>query len=79
MHSGSNLTGSLCKCMDCARSRYNILVREARLRYRDEYRAIEDDSDAAEQAIIAGNAALTAARFRERCLIDRVREEIASA
>lgn len=76
MHTGAQLTGAVCKCMDCARQRQDALRHEARIRYRDEFNLIVWSRDNALLAQQEAVRQLELANDRMNDLINRVREEV---
>jgi hypothetical protein len=76
MHSGSKLTGVVCKCIPCAKQRQQALDREARLRYRDEYNEWQELVDNAERALDEAQFILSDVKAEQRLFFNKVRKEI---
>lgn len=76
MHTREKLTGSVCKCMQCAADRQKALAQEALLRYPQTYQSNQYEIASAEQAISVAEYSLKTARARQRGLIEDVRKEL---
>lgn len=79
MHSRNQLFGSVCKCMGCAKARNERILREARERFRDDWLAMIDAEDRAEELAQEAQAATARAATIQRVLrettLQKLKEE----
>lgn len=76
MHTGDKLTGSVCKCMDCAGKRYDRIQTEARVRHRERYNAAQQQQDEANAMANEAHVAQGEARANMHRLHDETKAEL---
>lgn len=76
MHTRDKITGTICKCMECARARQKRLKREALKRKPQTYRGTEDDLLQADSLRQEADKIANDAMKRRRELLESIRQQI---